>query len=74
MWEWVGAIALDPNPFTIMSMDLKLDKELSHIGVRIKAMGPRLEMIKMGSLFGTRARHWGHAWLEEKSVVFCIHF
>ena len=53
----MGAIALDPNPFTIMSMDFKLDKEWSHIVVRIKAMGPRLEMIKMGSLFGTRARH-----------------
>ena len=46
MWEWVGAIALDPNPFTIMSMDFKLDKEWSHIVVRIKAMGPCLEVMK----------------------------
>ena len=42
----MGVIAPDPNPFTTMSMDLKLDKELSHIAVRIKAMGPHLEVTK----------------------------
>lgn len=39
-------IAPDPNLFTIMSMDLKLDKELNQIAIRIKAMGPRLEVTK----------------------------
>ena len=42
----MGVIALDPNPFIVMLMDLKLDKELSHIAVRIKAMGPCLEVTK----------------------------
>lgn len=39
-------IAPDPNLFTIMSMDLKLDKELNQIAIRIKAMGPCLEVTK----------------------------